>query len=134
MKVNIELIKKNREIRNWTQQQLADVCSVSLRTIQRIEKDGTASRESLASLCSAFQIENPETLLVKQKNYYEVLKQGAALSSVTYQHGLVVVATLLIAVGLVGLWNSNLDSRLWLLIASVCGGCSLLVVSLLRKK
>ncbi|MDX1706623.1 helix-turn-helix transcriptional regulator [Pseudidiomarina sp.] len=48
------------ELRNkqgWTQQHLADACAVSLRTIQRVEKDGIASQETVAALCSVYEID-----------------------------------------------------------------------------
>jgi len=46
-----------RNKRGWTQQHLADACAVSLRTIQRVEKDGIASQETVAALCSVYEIE-----------------------------------------------------------------------------
>ncbi len=54
--VDINLIKAERNKRGWTQSQLADICSLSLRTIQRIEKSGLASHESVQSLAAAFGI------------------------------------------------------------------------------
>lgn len=56
MNVDINLIKAERDKRGWTQSQLADICSLSLRTIQRIEKSGLASHESVQSLAAAFEI------------------------------------------------------------------------------
>lgn len=56
MNVDINLIKAERNKRGWTQSQLADVCSLSLRTIQRIEKSGLASHESVQSLAAAYEI------------------------------------------------------------------------------
>jgi transcriptional regulator with XRE-family HTH domain len=52
MEVNASLIKNQRLINGWTQQHLADACSVSLRTIQRVERYGQASNETVASLSS----------------------------------------------------------------------------------
>lgn len=46
-----------RKQRNWTQQHLADACSVSLRTIQRVERDGQASNETVQALNAVFEIE-----------------------------------------------------------------------------
>ncbi|WP_333608390.1 helix-turn-helix transcriptional regulator [Arsukibacterium sp.] len=54
MKVNRDLIISERSARAWSQQQLADVASVSLRTIQRIEKSGVSSNDSLQAICAAF--------------------------------------------------------------------------------
>lgn len=57
MEIDSSIIKKLRAQRNWTQQHLADACDLSLRTIQRIEKLGNASNESVMSLCSVFEIQ-----------------------------------------------------------------------------
>jgi transcriptional regulator with XRE-family HTH domain len=52
-----KLIKREREERAWPQQQLADVADVSLRTIQRLERDGSASFETLMAVAQAFAME-----------------------------------------------------------------------------
>ena len=48
--------------KGWTQQQLADVTSLSLRTIQRIENQGVASNETVNALCAVFAVERSEIL------------------------------------------------------------------------
>jgi len=40
MLVDSQKLKALRNSRNWTQQHLAEVCDLSMRTIQRVEKDG----------------------------------------------------------------------------------------------
>ncbi|MGE4107735.1 MAG: helix-turn-helix domain-containing protein [Bacteriovoracia bacterium] len=57
-----KLVKKEREERAWPQRQLAEVAGVNLRTIQRLEKDGTASFETLMGVAQAFGMD------VKQLN------------------------------------------------------------------
>jgi len=57
MQVNIDVIKTQRSNRAWSQTQLAEVSGLSLRTIQRIEKTGVASLESVKSLASVFEID-----------------------------------------------------------------------------
>lgn len=56
VKVNSNLIKTERESRGWTQEHLANVAGLSLRTIQRIEKTGTASFESVTALASVLAV------------------------------------------------------------------------------
>lgn len=51
-------VKKHRTDKVWTQQHLADVCGVSLRTIQRVERYGTTSAETLMSLSSVFDVDH----------------------------------------------------------------------------
>ena len=44
--IDKDLIKKLRKERSWSQDQLASVSGLSLRTIQRIENEGACSLES----------------------------------------------------------------------------------------
>ncbi|MCL1048537.1 helix-turn-helix domain-containing protein [Shewanella abyssi] len=56
MQVNYNLIKEQRQNRAWSQSHLENVSGLSLRTIQRIEKTGTASLESVKSIASVFEM------------------------------------------------------------------------------
>jgi transcriptional regulator with XRE-family HTH domain len=51
------VIQKLRLKRGWSQQQLADLSGLSVRTIQRIEQGQVASTESLKSLAAVFEID-----------------------------------------------------------------------------
>ena len=51
------LIQKLRLQRGWSQQQLADLSGLSVRTIQRLEQGQVASNESLKSLAAVFEID-----------------------------------------------------------------------------
>lgn len=51
------IVKRLREKRNWSQEQLAQMAGVSLRTIQRVEAGNRASLETLKSLASVFDVE-----------------------------------------------------------------------------
>jgi transcriptional regulator with XRE-family HTH domain len=50
-------VQKLRLQRGWSQQQLAELSGLSVRTIQRIENGSAASTESLKSLASVFEID-----------------------------------------------------------------------------
>ena len=68
MKLSAKTIKRLRTERAWSQEQLAEIADVSLRTIQRVEADGSASRETRMALAAAFDIDvrdlgEPETVL-----------------------------------------------------------------------
>jgi len=52
-----------RQSKNWTQQHLAEVCSLSLRTIQRVEKDGVASNETVGAYAAIFELQASELLI-----------------------------------------------------------------------
>ncbi|PWK50054.1 helix-turn-helix domain-containing protein [Pleionea mediterranea] len=56
MEVKQEIIKEYRKRHGWTQQNLADACDLSLRTVQRVEKSGNASNETVMSLCAVLEI------------------------------------------------------------------------------
>jgi transcriptional regulator with XRE-family HTH domain len=60
MKLNTQLIKKWREEKCWSQEHLASVAGLSLRTIQRIEREGNASTESRMALASAFNVDSSQ--------------------------------------------------------------------------
>ena len=51
------LIQKLRLQRGWSQEQLADLGGLSVRTIQRLERGQPASVESLKALGAAFEID-----------------------------------------------------------------------------
>jgi transcriptional regulator with XRE-family HTH domain len=54
--INLRDIKKMRLERHWSQEQLAEMSGLSIRTIQRIENGENAGLESLKSLASVFEI------------------------------------------------------------------------------
>lgn len=57
MKINAKKIISERKVRAWSQQHLADVSSVSLRTIQRVENNGSGSLETVKALASCFELD-----------------------------------------------------------------------------
>jgi transcriptional regulator with XRE-family HTH domain len=57
MKIDSSQIKRERERRAWSQEHLAQVTGLGLRTIQRIEKTGAASYESARSLAAVFGVD-----------------------------------------------------------------------------
>ena len=57
MKVDSSYLKAQRGQRAWSQEHLAEVTGLGLRTIQRIETTGTASYESAKSLAAVFDVE-----------------------------------------------------------------------------
>jgi transcriptional regulator with XRE-family HTH domain len=57
VRVDSNRIRSERENRGWSQGHLASVAGLSLRTIQRIEKTGSASFESVTALASVLSVE-----------------------------------------------------------------------------
>lgn len=50
-------VQKLRLQRGWSQEDLAELSTLSVRTIQRIERGHTASAESLKALASVFEVD-----------------------------------------------------------------------------
>lgn len=57
MKINSQKIASERKSRAWSQQHLADASVVSLRTIQRVENNGTGSLETIKALAACFELD-----------------------------------------------------------------------------
>lgn len=51
------LIRKLRIERGWSQETLAEFSDLSVRTIQRVERGGNASLETLCALASVFEVD-----------------------------------------------------------------------------
>lgn len=56
-KADAARIRRWREERQWSQEHLADLAGIGLRTVQRIENGGTASKDSLMALAAAFDVD-----------------------------------------------------------------------------
>ncbi|MEM9402311.1 MAG: helix-turn-helix transcriptional regulator [Pseudomonadota bacterium] len=56
-KVDAAKIRRWREERHWSQEHLADLAGIGLRTIQRIENGDKASQESAMALAAAFGVD-----------------------------------------------------------------------------
>lgn len=54
------VIRKMRLKRGWSQDQLAQLCGLNIRTIQRLERGQNAGLESLKSLSAVFEIQLSE--------------------------------------------------------------------------
>ncbi|MCH1926518.1 helix-turn-helix domain-containing protein [Shewanella sp. C32] len=68
MKAKSSIIRKYRTDRLWSQEHLAKVSGLGLRTIQRLESRGSGSQESIRALASVFEI-NADTLVWPDGNF-----------------------------------------------------------------
>ena len=68
MKINSEKVKQLRNQRSWSQDQLASVSGLSLRTIQRIENRRTCSLDSKRALAAVFEVD-VEELTLNENNF-----------------------------------------------------------------
>jgi transcriptional regulator with XRE-family HTH domain len=65
MRVDPKRIRAERERRAWSQEHLATVTGLGLRTIQRIEKTGAASFESARALAAVFEVSVADLRVVR---------------------------------------------------------------------
>ena len=50
------IVRKLRLERGWSQSQLAEIASLSVRTVQRVERGGSASLDTMGALASALDV------------------------------------------------------------------------------
>jgi transcriptional regulator with XRE-family HTH domain len=76
-------IKALRQERAWSQAQLAEIASLSIRTVQRVELNGRCSPETLLALASAFEINVSEltSLLREALERYSIYLFGFRFST-----------------------------------------------------
>ncbi len=67
MLVDSKKLKQLRLEKNWTQQHVAEVCDLSMRTIQRVEKDGVASNETVAAYAAIFELDAVDLLMASEQ-------------------------------------------------------------------
>lgn len=124
MKISPATVRRFRTERGWSQEQLAVVSGLSLRTIQRVEADGSASQETRMSLAATFGIQLSD--LVRDSN---AERQTAAIapppSFARYEIATIIagVAFIPVILGFLGALPTNIT---WLTAAS-----SVVVVALL---
>ncbi len=107
-KINLRDIKAMRLKRHWSQEQLAEMSGLSIRTIQRIENGENAGLESLKSLAAVF-----ETNIVdsdKKAEMEQIKKEEAYIEKIKGMYGLIALA--IINTGLV-LFNAIKDPSNW---------------------
>lgn len=56
MEISSECVRQARLKRGWTQQQLAEIADLSLRTVQRVENQSVASNETVSALSAVLEI------------------------------------------------------------------------------
>jgi transcriptional regulator with XRE-family HTH domain len=78
-----QFIREKRLNRAWSQAQLADICSVNIRTIQRLEQNGQCAHETLLAVATAFDLNiNELTELSRKNTLFEniINEQGCSIS------------------------------------------------------
>jgi len=93
MKIDARMVRKLRELRGWSQEQLAEAAGLGVRTVQRLESEGRASAETRTCLAAAFSV--PQSVLNGERTVPMQIRDSAAPT-------LGLSGTFLIVVGLLG--------------------------------
>lgn len=72
-------VKELRRSNGWSQRQLAEAADVSLKTIQRLERRGSASLETLAAIANVFKVSIGDLTSTNSSNA-EAMSAGASTS------------------------------------------------------
>jgi transcriptional regulator with XRE-family HTH domain len=103
-------IKRWREERHWSQEHLADLAGIGLRTVQRIEKGEPASRETMTALAAAFNVDvmalavDPETeaekiMRRKDAKLLAGMRLGFLISFASYVFGMILFIGISLGIG-----------------------------------
>ncbi len=106
--INLRDIKKMRLERHWSQDQLAEMSGLSIRTIQRIENGENAGLESLKSLAAVFEINIADS--DKKEEMEQIRKEEEYVQNVKGFYKLFAVAILSMVVPFILAVN---DSSFW---------------------
>ena len=133
-------IRRWREERHWSQEHLAELAGVGLRTLQRIENGQQASAETLKALASAFQVDvialsvDPEAEaagIVRSRNEKaaSALRLSLWIHLVSWVLGMAVFAAISIGLGaFVMLWPA-----LWWTVGLIGHAATVAIVELVAR-
>ncbi|MBC8753834.1 helix-turn-helix domain-containing protein [Kordia sp. YSTF-M3] len=108
--INLRDIKKMRLERHWSQEQLAEMSGLSIRTIQRIENGENAGLETLKALAAVFETNITDS--DKKEEIEQIRKEAAYVEKVKGFYKLFGVAVFSLIVPFVLALN---DSENWIL-------------------
>ena len=115
--INLRDIKKMRLERHWSQDQLAEMSGLNIRTIQRIESGENAGLESLKSLGAVFERNIVDS--DKKMEMEQIRKEEEYVQSIKGLYKLLAVAILSLVTPLILAVSdsSNWNVFLWLLLS-----------------
>ncbi len=94
MKLDAALIRREREKRAWSQEHLAEVTGLALRTIQRIESTGSASYDSASAIAAVFEL---PVAALRSDGAGAVVSTGGARKRLTWHCLITLVGCALVA-------------------------------------
>jgi transcriptional regulator with XRE-family HTH domain len=116
--INVREIKEMRLERHWSQDQLAEMSGLSIRTIQRIENGENAGLESLKALAAVFEINIADS---DKKKEMEQVREEAYVQKVKGFYKLLAIAVMSLIVPLILAANdtANWSTLGWIFISWV---------------
>ncbi|MEM9937551.1 MAG: helix-turn-helix transcriptional regulator [Pseudomonadota bacterium] len=135
-------IRRWREERYWSQEHLADLAGIGLRTIQRIETGEPASRDSMMALAAAFDV-NVIDLTFNAKRQAEeeekqktakgiaALRLGFGINLACYLFGMIVFAGISLSDGQPG--YAMLSPAIWWTVGVAGFGLAVVLVELVAR-
>jgi transcriptional regulator with XRE-family HTH domain len=116
-KINLRDIKEMRLERHWSQDQLAEMSGLSIRTVQRIENGENAGLESLKSLAAVFETNIADS--DKKVEMEQIRKEEEYVQNVKGFYKLLAVAILSLVVPFILAVSdsSNWNVFLWILLS-----------------
>lgn len=131
--IDQELIKKLRSQRSWSQDQLATVSGLSLRTIQRIENQGSCSLDSKRALAVAFEVGASELDIdTASVQAFDSAERGRKLGIAGAIIGLVCAYTGITTSFVTGSISSGEAGLYYGVVGALCG-ISCAIISMLAK-
>ena len=119
---NLRDIKKMRLDRHWSQEQLAEMSGLSIRTIQRIENGENAGLESLKSLAAVFETNIEDSN--KNEELEQARKEEAYIQKLKGFYRLIVIALLSMIAPIVIAFN---DTSFWTIVLWILLGWSVII-------
>jgi len=115
--INLRDLKKMRLERHWSQDQLAEMSGLNIRTIQRIENGENAGLESLKSLAAVFETNITDS--DKKVELEQIRKEEEYVQNMKGFYKLFAIALLSLVVPFIIAVNdsSNWSVFLWILIS-----------------
>ncbi|WP_300555610.1 helix-turn-helix transcriptional regulator [Maricaulis sp.] len=99
MMIDPENLRALRLSRGWTQSHLADTAGLSLRTVQRVERDGNASSETVLSLAAVLDATPAELQRTANGQARFALRLVAGIGLLAFFAGGVIGAVLALSLG-----------------------------------
>ncbi|WP_291077125.1 XRE family transcriptional regulator [Hyphomonas sp.] len=135
-------IKRWREERHWSQEHLAELAGIGVRTVQRIETGEKASGDSLKALAAAFNVDvmaltldakTEAEAMIREKNakVTAAMRLGFFIHLASYLFGMVVFAGISLSIG--GERYAMLTPTIWWTVGLAGHGLALVLVELTAR-